>query len=126
MLDFGLASDRSSGGKEELAGTLAYIAPELFRGDAPSIKSDLWALGVLFQTSILGRHPIEVDPSTDLAGYLDSALSSPPALSLPPAFPPRLAEWLGNLRAPNPQDRPSGARESLAQFKEILGPQVVI
>jgi eukaryotic-like serine/threonine-protein kinase len=56
LVDFGLArrfehvshdeatrSNRSVSDSQSLAGTLAYIAPEVIQGDPPSISSDLWS-----------------------------------------------------------------------------------
>ncbi len=46
LLDFGIASNLK--GDSNLAGTLDYMAPELLLGQTPSIRSDLYAVGVLF------------------------------------------------------------------------------
>lgn len=45
-----------------LEGTLHYVAPELFRGEAPTIRSDLYAMGVLLYQLICGdlRRPVAV------------------------------------------------------------------
>lgn len=72
VLDFGLALRL---GKAELAevtrskitvqqagsiaGTLAYLAPEVLRGDAASERSDIWALGVLLYEMASGAMPFE-------------------------------------------------------------------
>jgi serine/threonine-protein kinase len=39
------------------AGTVPYMAPELIRGAQPSIRSDIWALGVLLFEMVVGRRP---------------------------------------------------------------------
>lgn len=43
LIDFGGLSE----GARELLGTPAYMAPEIWRGDSPSFKSDLFALGLI-------------------------------------------------------------------------------
>jgi serine/threonine protein kinase len=61
LLDFGLATARSARPPRPLAsptrGTLAYMAPELFRGEAASSRSDLWALGVVLFEMLAGKKP---------------------------------------------------------------------
>lgn len=54
LTDFGLArlEDASQTQRSgEVAGTLRFLAPELIQGNAPSRRSDLYALGVLLRTA---------------------------------------------------------------------------
>jgi Nif-specific regulatory protein len=64
LLDFGLAAvgDESTGAR----GSLAYIAPELFRGAKPDPRADLYSLGVLLYQNITGRLAFEGDTVTEL------------------------------------------------------------
>jgi eukaryotic-like serine/threonine-protein kinase len=50
--------DRGSG--DSTSGTPLYIAPELFDGQAPTVKSDVFALGILLYQLLSGRigHPM--------------------------------------------------------------------
>jgi len=53
---------RESGGRVVLmdfgaGGTPLYLAPELLRGDEPSVQSDLYAVGVLLYYLVTGRFP---------------------------------------------------------------------
>ena len=64
VLDFGIAkavedAERTSALTKEghVAGTAAYMAPEVWRGDEPSAKSDVYALGMTMAELLLGRHP---------------------------------------------------------------------
>src|SRR5690242_7076690 len=64
VLDLGLArhlpgSDRSSTMDRftSLAGTPAYMAPELLREEIPDARADLFSLGVVFYEALAGRHP---------------------------------------------------------------------
>ncbi len=58
ITDFGLAVTAAEGGGE-LAGTPPYMAPELFAGGAATVRSDLYALGLLLYELFTGRRPFE-------------------------------------------------------------------
>ncbi len=67
LLDFGLAlqTDMSvSGNYDNVAGTLFYLAPEIFRGKSPSVASDLYAFGVLAYELLMGEHPFNSSSQT--------------------------------------------------------------
>ncbi|MBK4738582.1 bifunctional protein-serine/threonine kinase/phosphatase [Noviherbaspirillum pedocola] len=61
IIDFGavrVAGVVEAGGSEDtVPGELAYAAPEYFTGDAPSVQSDGYALGVLAYQMLTGRTP---------------------------------------------------------------------
>ena len=70
VLDFGLATKLPRGDSDEvtqtqgaldpggvLAGTLAYMAPEVLRGETATARTDIWALGVLIYEMGSGRLP---------------------------------------------------------------------
>ena len=58
LMDFGAGRLRSATGDPSLmVGTPRYMAPELFTGVPPSPQSDLYSLGLLLATLVLGRHP---------------------------------------------------------------------
>jgi TolB-like protein/Tfp pilus assembly protein PilF len=72
ILDFGLARQLRSEERAEatrsqqsleaaggLAGTLAYMPPEVLRGDEPGASGDIWALGVVLYELAAGRLPFE-------------------------------------------------------------------
>ena len=58
LMDFGLSSlpQRSS----HIAGTPNYMAPELLTGAAPSVASDIHAVGVLLYFLVTGAHPVKL------------------------------------------------------------------
>src|SRR4029077_9120785 len=67
IMDFGLAVAVGEGeAGPEIAGTPAYMAPELFAGKGASVRSDLYALGLVLFELYTGRHPLGA-PS--VAGY---------------------------------------------------------
>src|SRR5687768_17534625 len=64
VLDFGLAmsqreNSKLPGSSKTMVGTYAYIAPEVFRGEAQTIQSDLYAVGVMTYELFAGRHPFD-------------------------------------------------------------------
>ncbi|KAF9957250.1 hypothetical protein BGZ72_002031 [Mortierella alpina] len=48
------------------SGTVAYMAPEVFKGSGYGTSIDWWALGVVFYESIYGRRPFQTENINDL------------------------------------------------------------
>jgi eukaryotic-like serine/threonine-protein kinase len=63
ITDFGLArgwlTQAPAGMSGEPAGTLSYMAPELFKNERPSAASDIYALGVILHELASGRTPFD-------------------------------------------------------------------
>jgi serine/threonine-protein kinase len=84
LADFGLArSDRDSEltaltATGTTAGTLAYLAPELLRGDAATPASDVYALAVVAFQSLTGRLP---RPAAGLTQLVESHGEPAPTVS---------------------------------------------
>ncbi|HEX2619749.1 MAG TPA: tetratricopeptide repeat protein [Phototrophicaceae bacterium] len=99
VMDFGLSINQSEMGDDlppGTAGTLAYMAPELFAEHPPTVQSDLYAVGVIAYEIFAGKHPFHHDnfslmlnsiirerPDTtmldfDLADVLDRLLAKAP------------------------------------------------
>jgi hypothetical protein len=57
LSDFGLATDSFETTTSIRGGTIAYMAPELVKGERASVASDLWALGVLIHEIVFGERP---------------------------------------------------------------------
>jgi tetratricopeptide (TPR) repeat protein len=58
VVDFGLSIAREHS-TDEIAGSLAYLAPEILLGDPATERSDLWSIGVLGVELLTGTHPFE-------------------------------------------------------------------
>lgn len=76
VVDFGLARERQRNDDPEIGGTVAYIAPEVFQGAAPSHISDLYAVGVIAY-EILAMMPLYQTGIT-VVSLMQQALLTPP------------------------------------------------
>jgi serine/threonine-protein kinase len=54
LTDFGIARAVESGPEHEVVGTPRYVSPEVVRGEAPSPRSDVYALGLLAYELVAG------------------------------------------------------------------------
>lgn len=115
----GGSSPRGSGGRSglHLAGSLAYSAPEVLRGDPASPRSDLYALGIVLFEVTTGRHPFAdaTAPDTMIAAHLNE--TPPRASHLRPRVSPFLDQLLCDLLQKEPDQRPRDASE-LARILE--------
>lgn len=66
LLDFGLAMDSAVIDGDKIAGTLAYIAPEVLSRYPATPASDLYAVGIIAYECFAGEHPFNVDDPTQL------------------------------------------------------------
>lgn len=69
LLDFGIAD--AIGASPRLAGTLEYMAPELFLGEMASPATDLYAVGVLAHELLTNRSP---HSGAGVTNFLDDVL----------------------------------------------------
>ena len=100
------------------AGTPQYKAPEMWRGEAYSFSSDMWALGCLLVELCTGKLLFEVPPGCADAAAVDAAVRSAvlalqQAPRLPAGYSEELQGLLTALLRPLPAQRPS-ADELLA------------
>ncbi len=91
LADFGLAAPLAGGGDltlpGQVAGTAAYLAPELLTGaDHASPHSDLYGLGALLYECLTGRAPFVGDSAPAILAQLGAAEPPPPRL-LQPGIP---------------------------------------
>lgn len=81
LLDFGLAHSPSNPDLDRdyaLKGTLAYLAPELIRGQEASPQSDLYALGMMLYELLTGRTPFNGSgPAALLSQHLHATIVPP-------------------------------------------------
>jgi serine/threonine protein kinase len=122
LLDFGFAqapSERWHWSTRPLAGTLAYIAPEMVTSAlAADPRADLYSLGVTLYEMLAGRRPFESDDPGELA---TRQRETKPAdvRDFRPEVPERVAAMLQALLAKDPLRRPDSARELARQLVRL-------
>jgi hypothetical protein len=106
IADFGIAAlaaqDEPSG---PVPGTPAYMAPELFEGGRPSVRSDLYALGMVFYEAVTGKEPFEGKPTPTHARAAVPARPSVLAPDVDPALETVILQCLNR----DPRQRPESA-----------------
>jgi serine/threonine protein kinase len=119
LTDFGIA--KAPAAQDSLTrtgwviGTPGYLSPEQIRGDKPSSRSDLYALGCIVFEALTGERPFRGD--NDLAVRWAQASEPPPVASnVWPALGSRYDAFLAKAMAVDPQDR----FQSGAAFAEAL------
>lgn len=120
LVDFGLArlsdSQTRTGG---FTGTPFYMSPEQADGRDPSVRSDLYSLGVLLFELFTGRRPFVAE---SLVRLITLHLSEPPPAlrSLRPEVPPQIEELVLRCLRKDPAARPASAGE-VASTLRMLG-----
>lgn len=110
VLDFGL-SVTSSRNVDDMtdttAGTLPYMAPELFQGESATMVSDLYAVGIMAYELFAGCHPFEAD---NIGLLLNNILFKPVDLSQLNVNA-EIAIVIGQLLSKDPHERLSNAHD---------------
>ncbi len=115
VVDFGIARvidnrpwDEREEGKERVAGTPGYMAPEQWLGEPSSAAVDIWALGVMIYEMLMAHRPFE-GPNSDgrpmHMRMLDPGLQPRPLIGLTEDF--RLL--IEAMLARRPDERPTAA-----------------
>lgn len=113
LIDFGIATRRSkqvaaTAAVEELAGTLAYMAPEQTgrMNRAVDARADLYALGATLYQMITGQLPFVTAHLAELI-HAHLARTPPPPHERAPelGIPPLVSALVGKLMAKSPDDR---------------------
>lgn len=89
-------------------GTPSYMAPEQWKGQDPSIQTDIYALGILLYTMLTGKLPFEAPTPFALMDKHLNALPSAPH-TVVQSLPEALAPVIEKAIAKQPADRFSSA-----------------
>jgi eukaryotic-like serine/threonine-protein kinase len=118
LLDFGIAlllkEDRSSPWRSSFSpvGTPDYTAPERWRGEAGSVQSDIYSVGVLLYELLCGRTPFQETDGFAIVSQ-HSSHDPPDILQFTPTLPASLATIVMHAIRRNPKKRYASIQELL-------------
>jgi len=115
ILDFGLARKISSQTSTQTAGTIEYMAPEVWLGQGIDPRTDLYSLGIILFELLTSRLPFSSEDPLILRSYHLEKNPSPPS-----AFRDGLAESLDFLVLKLLQKRPEDRFQNILELKEEL------
>ncbi|TDE17240.1 serine/threonine-protein kinase [Dyadobacter psychrotolerans] len=124
LMDFGIArlvgSERITR-MDRVVGTLEYMAPELLGGAAPSVQSDLYAVGVLLYELLSGHMPFQ--SATESALITQILLQKPlPLKNRTTNLPAKIEEIIFKLLEKKPEKRFQTASELRFALVSIVLP----
>lgn len=145
VLDFGLSvrhNQQPENLEDSIAGTLAYIAPELLLAAPATPTSDLYSAGVIAYEILVGHHPFDIhNPQALISDImttdpdlseLDTVLqiannATQPTIRLPNMnITAVLAPIIERLLRKDPQERYQNARDVIADLQRALQAPVQI
>jgi len=99
----------------DVAGTPAYMPPEVLRGEPANARSDVWSLGIVLYEMAVGRRPY--DGRTPFALAAEVMSESP--VAVPPEVAPSLAAVIKRCLAKQPGRRYRQAGEARAALEAV-------
>jgi serine/threonine-protein kinase len=121
LLDFGVShfmrNQKPITGRMFL-GTMRYAAPEQIRGEAPTPKTDLYSMGLVFYECLCGRGPFD-DLGREDAVARAHLTQEPPHLSAFGRIDERVADLVMRMLAKDPAARPTSAGWLASAFRAI-------
>jgi serine/threonine-protein kinase len=122
LIDFGFVQSPTEASRwpaRPLAGTLAYIAPEMVTSAlAAGPRSDIYSLGVTLYEMLIGRRPWDSDDPAELA-TLHREAKPPLVRAQRPDVPEPVADLVQEMLAKDPLRRPASARELAARLVRL-------
>ncbi|MEL6403476.1 MAG: serine/threonine-protein kinase, partial [Chloroflexota bacterium] len=125
LLDFGLATLRdqiTDISDDTLAGTIAYMAPELLQGGQPSVSSDLYAVGIMAYELFADKFPYEFD---NISNLVTAIMFQQPDLN-ELDISDGLRKIIANLLEKDADDRALDAYSVLKEIKETVTTSIVL
>jgi TolB-like protein/Tfp pilus assembly protein PilF len=120
LMDFGTGRELDDLSLGRVAGTPLYLAPEIFRGAAASIQTDIYSAGVLLFRLATGRYPVNGTSVQDLdAAHRHGTRVS--IVKLAPHLPAPLARVIDRAIDPDPARRFQSAAEMADALETARG-----
>jgi serine/threonine protein kinase/tetratricopeptide (TPR) repeat protein len=125
LTDFGIAKLLDQQGTiltqtGAILGTPAYIAPELWQGDAVDRRADVYALGIMLYEMLTGRVPFIADTAYNLM-FMHVNQMPAPLITFRPDAPSELNLILSRALAKQREDRYLSTLELAADLRKALG-----
>ena len=120
LTDFGTGIEGEQH-QSPLAGTPLYAAPEVLAGEPPSIRADVYSLGVLLYFLLTARHPVEASSLEDVRDAHRAGRRT--ALRVRGRFPAGLRAVVDRAVHPDPSARFQSASEMERALEALLQPR---
>ncbi len=124
LADFGLTragSDTTIASTSPMLGSVAYVAPEVVRGEDPTPASDRYSIGATLFHCLTGD--VVFPRGSDAAVLYAHATEAPPrGHDRRSELPEAVDSVLGAALAKQPEERPSTARAIVEDVRDVLGP----
>ena len=115
ITDFGLAGLAEEFREDEVrAGTPAYMAPEQFDGETPSVKSDIYSLGLVLYELFTGKRAFEASTLGELIELRRSDTTPTTPTSIVKDLDPVVESVIDRCIQKDPARRPSSALQVAA------------
>jgi len=110
LIDFGNASPLDDSRERSLSdpniGSIHHMAPELFNGRSPSVRTDLYAIGVIAVQALTQHYPFDGETKAQI-------ITAHLRHTCPPLPGSGLNQWIHQLLARDPAARPGSVHEAL-------------
>ncbi|MBI4862743.1 MAG: protein kinase [Candidatus Riflebacteria bacterium] len=106
----------------DLIGTPRYMSPEQVRGEAATVASDIYAMGLVFYEMLAGRHPFSGNQLSELF-EMQLTAQPEPLQRFASEVPDRVARLVEQALSKRAADRPDSAEAFAAALRKATGPQ---
>ena len=125
LMDFGLAKSMELVGMTRtgaLIGTPTYMSPEQARGEKADVRTDIFALGVIFYELLTGKRPYKDEPMMATLVRRTRELATPP-IQVDPSVPQSISDIVMKCLQIKTDLRYQSAEEILRDLNLILPSQ---